>query len=82
MREATIAGYLLLVCGAVAMTTLPRVRPHGFAPATSVLDDTLAGLFDLVVTGDDVARAKPDPEAYALAGSRLGCAPRPSGTRT
>lgn len=42
MRQVTIAGYLLLVCGAVAMTTLPRVRPNGFAPATSVLDDALA----------------------------------------
>ena len=35
----------------------------------------LAGLFDLVVSGDDVARHKPDPEAYALAAARLGVAP-------
>jgi len=35
----------------------------------------LAGLFDLVVSGDDVARHKPDPEAYALAAARLGVEP-------
>ncbi|TQK18807.1 hypothetical protein FBY40_1296 [Microbacterium sp. SLBN-154] len=44
MRQVTIAGYLLVACGAVAMTALPRVRPDGFAPATSVLDDTLASM--------------------------------------
>jgi beta-phosphoglucomutase len=35
----------------------------------------LAGLFDLVVSGDDVTRHKPDPEAYALAAARLGVEP-------
>jgi HAD superfamily hydrolase (TIGR01509 family) len=35
----------------------------------------LADLFDLVVSGDDVQRHKPDPEAYALAVRRLGLAP-------
>ncbi|MDR3513045.1 MAG: HAD family phosphatase [Caulobacteraceae bacterium] len=35
----------------------------------------LADLFDLVVSGDDVTRHKPDPEAYALAAARLGVAP-------
>jgi HAD superfamily hydrolase (TIGR01509 family) len=35
----------------------------------------LAGLFDLVVSGDDVTRHKPDPEAYALAAARLGVSP-------
>lgn len=30
------------------------------------------GGFDLLVTGDDVSRAKPDPEPYLLAASRLG----------
>ena len=32
----------------------------------------LARLFETVVTGDDVAKHKPDPEAYVLAASRLG----------
>jgi len=35
----------------------------------------LAELFDLVVTGSDVARHKPDPEAYHLAADRLGVSP-------
>lgn len=33
------------------------------------------GLFDDVITGDDVVRHKPDPEAYHLAAGRLGVAP-------
>ena len=33
-------------------------------------------LFDRVVTGDDVARHKPDPEAYRLAAQWLGAAPQ------
>lgn len=32
-------------------------------------------LFDLVITGDDVTRHKPDPEAYQLALARLHLAP-------
>ena len=35
----------------------------------------LEGLFDVVISGDDVARHKPDPQAYALAIARLGVAP-------
>jgi beta-phosphoglucomutase len=31
----------------------------------------IRGLFDVVVTGDDVARHKPDPEAYRIAMARL-----------
>lgn len=34
----------------------------------------LEGLFDLVVTGDDVERHKPFPDAYRLAAERLGVA--------
>jgi HAD superfamily hydrolase (TIGR01509 family) len=33
-------------------------------------------LFDLVITGDDVTRHKPDPEAYHLALARLQLKPR------
>ncbi|HEY0044827.1 MAG TPA: HAD family phosphatase [Allosphingosinicella sp.] len=32
-------------------------------------------LFDTVVTGNDVTRHKPDPEAYRVAAGRLGAAP-------
>lgn len=35
----------------------------------------LEGLFDLLVTGDDVERHKPSPDAYRLAAERLGVAP-------
>lgn len=35
----------------------------------------LGHLFDAVVTGDDVSRHKPDPEAYQLAAHRLGVEP-------
>ena len=35
----------------------------------------LESLFDAVVTGEDVAEAKPAPEAYLLAAERLGVAP-------
>jgi HAD superfamily hydrolase (TIGR01509 family) len=31
-----------------------------------------AGVFDVVITGEDVTRHKPDPEAYLVATSRLG----------
>lgn len=34
--------------------------------------DDLLGLFDVVVTADEVKRSKPDPESYALAVKRLG----------
>lgn len=34
------------------------------------------GLFDAVVTGEDVARKKPDPEVYVLALQALGLAPQ------
>ena len=35
----------------------------------------LASLFDIIVTGDDVAHHKPDPEAYQLAAAHLGVLP-------
>ena len=35
----------------------------------------IAGAFDLVVTLDDVARAKPAPDAYLLAAERMGVSP-------
>ena len=35
----------------------------------------LRPLFDLVITGDDVDRHKPDPQAYQIAAERLGVQP-------
>ncbi len=48
--------------------------------ARSVVDESLAptgvaALFDAVVTGDQVARGKPDPEPYRIAAERLGLPP-------
>jgi beta-phosphoglucomutase len=48
--------------------------------ARSVVDESLAptgvaDLFDAVVTGDQVARGKPDPEPYRTAAERLGLPP-------
>lgn len=36
----------------------------------------LESLFDVVVTGDEVARHKPDPEAYIVAADRLNLSPK------
>jgi HAD superfamily hydrolase (TIGR01509 family) len=48
------------------------------APSTRLYLKThaLEDLFDLVITGEDVVRHKPDPEAYELAAKRLGVEPR------
>jgi len=48
--------------------------------ARSVVDGSLAptgvtGLFDAIVTGDQVSRGKPAPEPYRLAAARLGLSP-------
>lgn len=36
----------------------------------------LASLFDAVVSGQEVARGKPEPDIFLLAAERIGCAPR------
>jgi beta-phosphoglucomutase len=48
--------------------------------ARSVVDESLvptgaAGFFEVIVTGDQVALGKPDPEPYRTAASRLGMPP-------
>ena len=46
------------------------------ANATAVLGHHgLTSLFDLIVTGSDVSRHKPDPEAYHLASTHLALGP-------
>jgi HAD superfamily hydrolase (TIGR01509 family) len=52
-----------LVTTASAASVHALLRLHG-----------ISGLFDVVVTGEDVSRRKPDPEAYRLAVARLGLA--------
>jgi HAD superfamily hydrolase (TIGR01509 family) len=43
--------------------------------AEAVTDRLPAGSFDVLVTGDQVVRGKPDPEAYLAAADRLGVDP-------
>jgi HAD superfamily hydrolase (TIGR01509 family) len=42
---------------------------------THAVGELLPGAFDAIVSGDDVERGKPDPEAYRLGAERLGLAP-------
>ncbi|TAM91628.1 MAG: HAD family phosphatase, partial [Jatrophihabitans sp.] len=44
--------------------------------AEAVVQSLHAGAFTTVVTGDEVVRGKPDPEAYLTAARRLGVDPR------
>lgn len=58
------------LCRTALVTTASAVN------AGVVLDaHDLRQLFDIIVTGDDVRRHKPDPEAYVLAAHRLSVAP-------
>lgn len=68
--------------GAVAL--LDDLHRHGVAAALAsssrnagaILSRTgIAALFDAVVDGGDITRAKPDPQVFLLAASRLGAEP-------
>jgi len=72
--------------GVLELVHTARERPDvGLAIATSgqkakqfpVIEGTGLRLdwFDVVITGDDVTRKKPDPQIYALTAERLGLAP-------
>jgi len=72
--------------GAMELATAARARPDvKLAIATSgqkakqfpVIEGTGLRLdwFDVVITGDDVTRKKPDPQIYTLAAARLGLEP-------
>jgi cytidine deaminase len=72
--------------GVLELVEAARERPDvGLAIATSgqkakqfpVIEGTGLRLdwFDVVITGDDVTRKKPDPQIYALAAERLGLEP-------
>jgi beta-phosphoglucomutase len=86
--EAMLADRSLLESKEIPWTTalLRRVRREGYRTALTTVShaaqaflvlDTL-GLrdeFDAIVTVDDVARAKPDPEIYLVAAARLDVPP-------
>jgi HAD superfamily hydrolase (TIGR01509 family) len=78
------AGHLHPFPGVMALLT--RIRRQGFRLALASSGDQvkvafgmqaleLNGIFDTVVTGDDVSHSKPDPEIYLIAAQRLGLAP-------
>lgn len=52
------------------VTTAATASTHAYLRAHEIAD-----LFDVIVCGEDVTRPKPDPEAYILAGTRLGVEP-------
>lgn len=65
-----LLALLRAIHGSVAValvTTASRVAVDGL-----LMHHQLQDLFDIVITGDDVARSKPDPAPYDLAASRLG----------
>jgi beta-phosphoglucomutase len=64
VRAAAARGPIALCTGAVPGDITPFLTRVGLLP-----------LFQAIVTAEDVARSKPDPESYALAVRRLGLAP-------
>lgn len=81
-----IRGRLRAVPGALPFIAAARQRGLKLALATSADQRKLAGnlaeiqlppeSFDAVVTGNDITRKKPDPQAFLLAAERLGLPPR------
>jgi HAD superfamily hydrolase (TIGR01509 family) len=66
---------LLMACNEAGLpTALVTMSYDRFA--TAVVKALPAGRFDAVVTGDAVARGKPEPDAYLLAAELLGVAPQ------
>ena len=65
------AALVLALAGRCRLAVVTSLRRH---IATARLGD-LREAFDVIVTADDVARGKPDPEAYLTAANRLGVAP-------
>jgi len=59
----TALGQAGVPCALVTMSHAPLAR--------TLLAAAPAGVLELAVTGDEVSRGKPDPEAYVLALSRL-----------
>ena len=65
-----LLGMLKPLCRTALVTTASAIN------AGAVLNThDLRRLFDVIVTGDDVRRHKPDPEGYVLAARQLGVAP-------
>lgn len=67
IREAAAAMHIAIASGATKRD-IELILPH-------LGDGGLPRLFTTIVTANDVARSKPDPESYALAVTRLGLDP-------
>jgi HAD superfamily hydrolase (TIGR01509 family) len=78
------AGQLKPFVGVIPL--LKRLRDHGYRLALASSGDRvkvafglqaldLNGIFEAVVTGDDVSQSKPDPEIYLTAAQQLGVSP-------
>lgn len=66
-------GVSRLVALARSALSTALVTTASDANARAVLSyHKLKDLFDVIITGDDVTRHKPDPEAYRLAAMKLG----------
>ncbi len=64
-----LAGhYRLAICSGALAHDIQLMLP-------AIGDGDLMGYFERIITADDVARSKPDPEGYAMAAATLGCKP-------
>jgi len=79
------AGRLRPFPGVLPLLDAVRARGYRVGLASSGDPDKVAfsmdalgldGRFDAVVTGDDIARSKPDPDIYLMAARRLDAEPR------
>ena len=68
VREAASAGLRQAIVTTTSRSNVEALLPRLLGPGWS-------GYFSAVVCGEDVARKKPDPEAYDRALARLGLAP-------
>lgn len=69
-------GIVGLLCAARNTLRAGLVTTASRGSVEAILEHhALTTLFDVVITGDDVIRPKPDPEAYLLAAKRLSVAP-------
>jgi HAD superfamily hydrolase (TIGR01509 family) len=80
--EAKVKAARPFLPGAVELLRAARAEGLGLALVTmsyqrtaDMIEAMEPGLFDVVVTGDNVAHGKPHPEPYRLACQRLGLAP-------